>query len=588
MTDPSNDDVSGNTPNNPQTNEALVELRSLLLGIEPSELDKLHDRLENPNINAEDISQVLPQAIILRSLRDKQLSEAIVPAVEEAIEVSVKKDLTVLADAIFPIIGPATRKAIATTLDATIQSLNQIVEHSVSPQSLKWRIEALQTGKSFAEVILLRTLLYRVEQVFLIHKKTGLLLQHIVADGVAVMDADLVSAMLTAIQDFVRDSFSVATSDTLETLQYGELTIWVEQGPQAIVAGIIRGNAPRELRLVFQDAVEKIHLHQGSTLKSFQGDTTPFEASKPYLQDCLQARYQPKKHKVSPILWILLGAILCALGTWSFFEFRANRRWANYLERLKAEQGIVVTETEKRQGKYLISGLRDPLAADPIKIMQETKLNPKTIISQWEPYLSLDPEIVAARANNLLQPPKTVSLRVDENSTLYASGFAPRKWILETRRLARTIPGINKFQEEKLIEKDIINQLESSKKQIQKQVILFVRGTKQLAPGETNKVQSVIKDIQKLSEAAQILDKNIRIEIIGRTDKEGTASTNLRLSKERCETILSTLGSQKFKRINFSTVSLGTKQPLRKELNPTDKAYNRSVAFKVIIAQASN
>jgi OOP family OmpA-OmpF porin len=161
------------------TAEDMSELRSLILGLEPQEVDKLYERLENPNIQAEDLSKMLPEAIVLSSTENKLLTEAIVPTVEEAIESSVRKDKNIIAEAIFPVIGPAIRKAIVAALDATLESFNQTLEHSISPQSLKWRIEALQTGKSFAEVVLLRTLTYQIEQVFVIHNETGLLLQHL-------------------------------------------------------------------------------------------------------------------------------------------------------------------------------------------------------------------------------------------------------------------------------------------------------------------------------------------------------------------------------------------------------------------------
>ncbi len=587
MTDPSMQDVKNNTPNNdPATAEALAELRSLLLGFEQSELDKLHKRLENPNISAEDVSQLLPEAIMLRSLKDKQLSEAIVPTVETAIEVSVKKDLNVLADAIFPVIGPASRKAIATTLEATIESLNQVVEHSLSPQSLLWRIEAYQTGKSFAEVVMLRTLLYRVEQVFLIHKDTGLLLQHIVAEGVNAMDADLVSAMLTAIQDFVRDSFNVATSNTLETLQYGDLTIWIEQGPFAVLAGVIKGNAPKELRLTFQDAIEKIHLRQGNALRNFQGDTAPFEACLPYLEACLQQRFKPKRYKISPILWIFLGGIIFGLGSWGFFEFRAHRRWTDYLEKLQAEHGIVITDAKKRQGKYFISGLRDPMAADPIKILQETEINPKTVQSRWEAYLSLDAEIIAARAKKVLQPPKTVNLSVDESGILNASGTAPRRWIVGARRLARTIPGVTKFQEKNLVVTDL-KKFEETRKKIERQVIFFARGAQELVKNQDQKIQNLVREMQKLADYAHVLDKNIKIQILGRTDKAGPEQANIKLSKARADTVKSILVSQGIEASQLSTAGLGTKNPLRKELSEKDKAVNRSVSFKVIVSDVS-
>ncbi len=171
-----------------EVNDELAILRSLLLDIEPTKLKKFYERLENPQIQPEDISEMLPEAVILRSKQDKQLGEVMVSTVEDAIEVSVKQDHNVLADALFPVIGPATRKAIATALEEMMQSMNQTLEHSLSPQSFQWRLEAKRTGKSFAEIVLLRTLVYRVEQIFLIHKKSGLLLQHLVTTQVANLD----------------------------------------------------------------------------------------------------------------------------------------------------------------------------------------------------------------------------------------------------------------------------------------------------------------------------------------------------------------------------------------------------------------
>ncbi|MBD2087955.1 OmpA family protein [Trichocoleus sp. ST-U3] len=587
MADSSTHDLSSNTPeNNLSTNEDLSELRSLLLGFEQSELDKLHERLNNPNIHAEDISQLLPEAIILRTMRDKQLSEAIVPTVEEAIHLSVTKDLNILSEAIFPVIGPATRKAIATALETTVQSLNQTVEHSLSPQGFKWRLEALQTGKSFAEVVLLRTLLYRVEQVFLIHKKTGLLLQHVVAPNVAAQDADLVSAMLTAIRDFVQDSFSVQTGDSLETLQFGELTIWIEPGPQAILAGIIRGNAPKEFKLVFQEVIEKIHLKYDQKFNSFEGDTAPFEGSTLYLEDCFQAQYQPKKTKPSPVLWILLSSILIALGSWFFFDFTEKQRWTAYLEKLNAQPGMTVVTSEKRRGKYFISGIRDPLAADPIKIMKESNINPKIVISRWEPYLSFYPKFTEIRAKNLLQPPATVSLIVDEKGTLRAEGSAPYQWIIETRKLVRAIPGINKFDEKNLIEMEL-KELELSETKIEKQLLFFTEGSTQLEPDQEIMIENLIKEVKKLTNAAPYLGKNVQIEILGHANKIGSEQRNMILSQGRADAILSTLVSQGIKKTNLSAVGVGTKEILDKETTQQDRSLNRSVSFKVKITDTS-
>lgn len=589
MTDSSTHEVSNETSNNNHSpdQDALAELRNLIIGPEQTQLVKLQERLNNPKLYAEDLSRVLAEAIILTSLQqDKQLTEALLPTVEEAIQASVKKDLNILANAIFPVIGPAIRQAIAVALKATIQSLNQVVDHSFSVQAFKWRLEALQTGKSFAEVVVLRTLVYRVEQVFLIHKKTGLLLQHVVANAVIAQDADLVSAMLTAIQDFVQDSFKVQKGELLETLHFGELTICIEQGPEAVLASVIQGNPPKELRFIFQEAIEKIHIKFISELKVFQGDNSPFEASKLYLEDCLQARYKQKQAKPSPFLWILIGAILLGLGLWFFVSTQAKQRWEAYVEKLNAQPGLVVITAEKRHGKYFISGLRDPLAVDPITIMQEAKLNPETVVSRWEPYLSFDSSLIATRAKQLLQPPSTVSLKVDENGILHADGTAPRQWILQTQKVVRFIPGITQFQEEKLIQKDL-EELELSKAKIENEVLYFKEGTTQLKRNQNNKLQIIFKEIKKIFDAAPFHNKDVHIQIIGHTNERGLEEKNMFLSQSRAYTVLSILVAKGFKTTALTAVGVGTKQPLLNEFKQKDKELNRSVTFKVFLTDAS-
>ena len=187
---------------------------------------------------------------------DPQLARALTPPLEEAITASVKRNPKPLADALFPVMGPAIRKAVSASLAGMVESLNRTLEQALSRRSIRWRLEAMRTGKSFAEVVLLKTLLYRVEQVFLIDRRSGLLLQHVQAGSGVVQDADMVSGMLTAIRDFVQDSFKVGEADSLEALKVGELSVWIEPGPHAIVAAVIRGSAPRDFRPTLQDAVE--------------------------------------------------------------------------------------------------------------------------------------------------------------------------------------------------------------------------------------------------------------------------------------------------------------------------------------------
>jgi hypothetical protein len=436
-----------NNPNH-QVHDELAQLRNMLLGPEQDKLNALQQRFDDQKQFTEDVSRVLPESILLKGAKDNQLTKALMPTVEEALQISVQKNPRILTDAIFPIIGPAIRRAIANAIQNLLQSLNETLDSSFSIKGLQWRVEALSTGKSFSEIVLLRTLRYRVEQVFLIHRKTGLLLQNVVAEAVTSQDADMVSSMLTAIQDFVRDSFGVQAEDTLGTMQVGELTVWIEQGPEALIAGVIRGTAPEELRLLFQDALETIHFEQRSNLASFEGDSAPFEDSKPVLQMCLQqVQQRPQSKKPSPLLWLLPILVLIGSVIWLFFALQQEQKWTSYVEKLKTQPGLMLISSNKEHGKYTITGLRDPLAVDPEVLFRESNLDPASVERRWELYQSSDPAFVLTRAQELLQPPATVTLRI-ENGTLYAKGSATRSWIAEARKLVHVLPGITHFQED--------------------------------------------------------------------------------------------------------------------------------------------
>jgi OOP family OmpA-OmpF porin len=161
--------------------------------------------------------------------------------------------------------------------------------------------------------------------------RPGLLLRHVVAAAVPTQDVEVIPGMLTAMQDFVRDSFGIQQEETLEALRVGDVTIWVEQGPKALIATVIRGNAPAKLRSLLQDALETIHLEQEETLDTFQGDAAPFPASRSYLATCLQAQYVAPPSQPSFFLGIGLIVILSAIGLWGYGVIRDNRHWTVYL-----------------------------------------------------------------------------------------------------------------------------------------------------------------------------------------------------------------------------------------------------------------
>lgn len=563
---------------------AFDQLRNLLVGPEQQSLVDLQKKVSDlPTA----VADVLPRAVKHSSREGSQLREAMMPLTEENIVQSVKRNPRTLADALFPIIGPATRKAIAEALGAMVQSLNQTLEHSFSVQGLKWRIEGWRTGKSFAEVVMLHTLVYRVEQVFLIHKETGLLLHHVAAAGTVTEDADMVSGMMTAIQDFVQDSFQGGQADkggTLDTLRVGDLVVWIEQGPMAIIAGVIRGNAPEDLRLIFHQALEKIHNDFGSDLKDFQGDAALFEGVRPELQSCLQAQYgagqaeAKPKGKLKP-LHVIGAVLLLALLIGGFFWIREYRRWNSYVTRLKTEPGLVLISADRGWFGYSVRGLRDPLSADPAEFATDASLNPEKIEASWEPYHSLSPEFIKRRAQHVLQPPSSVALTYDDGK-LSAAGVASRDWIAQSRLLARALPGVNEYRDENVVEAGR-QELNAVKHKLEMLTVRFFENSSELIPGQEATIDELVAGFRQLYQLAPSSARELKVQIIGHTDTTGTEHVNLPLSRERAEAIRLLLAGKVDGMGSVEIVGVGTSAPLRPETTPEDREFNRSVTIKI-------
>lgn len=573
MADTSAQDVLDEESGGSQQTGELDLLRSLLFAPEQAQLVDLENRFKNFSIRAEDVSHLLPEAVSIRSKQDNQLTPALMPTVEEAIGISVKKDPKRLVDAIFPVMGPAIRKAISHALREMVQSLNQALEHSLSVKGLKWRLEALRTGRPFAEVVLRHTLLYRVEQVFLIHRETGLMLHHITADTISGHDPELISGMLTAIQDFVHDSFGSQRGDSLESVEVGDLTVWVEQGSRAVLATAIRGSAPMDFRGTIQDALDTIHLDHRDALENFNGDPAPFEAARPRLEECLQTQLETKEEKSSPMLWVALAVIIIGVGVWSFFYIRDQWRWQSYINRLNSQPGIVVVSSEKHGGKYHITGLRDPLAADPLKLIEGTNVDPADVAGRWENYYAAYPEFIMARATNLLEPPDTVKLSTD-GRVLRAEGWAPREWIAQAKKMAALTPGVVSFDAGNLLEGD----QQAIRQQIENRLIQFDVGKSEILPSQERILDGLASDIKQLRDLLQYSNRGIKIEVSGFTDPTGTEAINQGLRRERADVIQSALSSR--------GISPSMLVAAEADAESQARSAGRKVIFKVSLVEA--
>lgn len=552
------------------------KFKVLLLGEEQQRLEHIEHRLDNSERRAKETGEVLANSFRTRDPDDEQMSQALSPFVERSLGVAIQKDPAGVAEAIFPVLGPALRKAIRFALQDMFQSLNQTLDNAFSFRGVKWRIEAWRTGKSFAEITLLHTLVYRVEQVFLIHRETGLLLAHVTDESSNFQDPDQVSAMLSAIRDFASDSFGTSSCDGVEALQIGELNVVVEEGPLAVVAAVVRGNPPTALRECLRRNLETIHLVLREALRNFNGEIEPFQSDLPLLQDCIMGKYRTPPCRASIVFVLLAGTALALFLFLGYSWLQHGHRCRSFVERLQSEPGISVSEWHRSGMSGLsVSGLRDPLTPNPEILLQEYNLKPERTDMTWELIFSTDPRLVLERAQNVLQPQASVILSL-QDGVLSAEGSAQRQWIHDTEVTARLIPGVIHIDMSRVLDLSAIQQIQDAN-------LRFPSNSSRILPNQESLLESLIQNLDSLETFAAVTGKNVTVFVIGFTDDKGSRKHNLDLSNERAQEALSLLGTDRFPHLDFETRGSGPQERSALYKEDAVKSLFRCVRFKVVL-----
>ncbi len=564
----------------------FATLRQLLVGPERRQLDELADRVEQVAITPQTLADQLPEAIALRTSRDRQLGRALAPTVEMALRESIRRNPRDIASAIFPVLGPAIRKAIAETMAGLVRSINTAVEHSLSIRGIKWRIEAWRTGVRYADVVIKHALVYRVEQVFLIHAETGLLLAHVTAPDLNVPDADLISGMLTAIQDFVRDSFRPGEGGTLSAFTVGEHTVHVEAGPRALIAGVIRGQCPESVPLHLQRTLEQIHLEYAPQLADFEGDAVPFASAAPLLEENLETVLSTD-HATErrPTLWLRWAVPLAAVALVAVGLTAASwLRWRRAVRVIEAEPGFVVVEASRSWRRWHFRGLKDPIARDPRAVLMAVGLAPPPIAGQWKPYLSLDSAMVVARARQTLAAPAS-AITALAGDTLRIGGNAPIDWLGKLGE-APPVAGVSHV-DVSAVRATLPLAIDELRRRVEAKRVLFASGSSIVTNAEVADVRALAATMRQLSDSVTAIRASLRLELVGRTDPTGSDSTNQSLAQLRIDAVARRLTALGVPVAVLSGRPLATTQPLHSP-DPNEQArINRSVSFDVVVANGS-
>lgn len=549
---------------NKQAQADLEKLRKVL--VSPAQADIVEALKAQQR---ELVTDVIAESLNDREQKDGTIQKVLQPIVSKSVEKSVSAQKNEFVDYLYPVVGSLVRKAVSAFVSDFIEKTNQLIENSFSFQGLKWRYEAWRSGISFSKYVASQTFVFQVHQVFLIHAQTGMLLQSVQINEADAQDADVISAMLTAINDFVSDSFTNETDNQhLGVVKTEDFTLILKSGPQALVVAAVTGNISPEADRKLQVAMEDIHKLFATQLRSFEGDATPFEAARPTLSECLlfEEKEETKSRKKMPIWGLLITSLITISLVAYLFAWWDTRHTAQNILNKPAPPGLVLTSVQI-VGLYDIEVriLRDNAAkstedwlADDLESFVSVDVNP---------FISASPKLLGSKIAQLVANYPTLNYSPETNSL---TGEIDRAEYQALINQLQTIPGYqnNRPDYSELKIEDFAVDLSDSKTvleqtftqligKISQQQLIFELDSDSIGQSQLPQAQAVAQDFAKIEQIASKLNRSVSLIIVGASDTSGESSYNKRLSQNRAENIKQILIDFNINSDNLFAVGIG-------------------------------
>ena len=551
-----------------ESNQQIKQVRKIILG-EENHLVTESIRKEARTI----VTDVVTEALHDRQKQDSSVNKILQPLIEDSVQDSVTHNSERLISSLYPLVGSLVRKSVAAFLSDFIEKTNQLLENSLTIKGLKWRFKAWQAGVSFAQYAASQTFVYRVEHVFLIHRETGLLLNTIALTDHGKSDADMVSSMLSAINDFVADSFLAnddGQKEQLQNVSTDNFNLLIKPGPSALVVAAVIGNPPQQLSEQLQKTLENIHHLYVDELNNFDGDDRHFANAESLLRDCLLSEHKVESNnKRKP--WLAIAALFIAFIFIGFqiLSWSKSQQLHEELMQLENEPGIIIRKvTINNLDNIEVDILRDPSAINIAQWLESHNFDVKKFSILERNYHSLSPQILLSRAEKIIGSFPHVTSTWQENSLSLAGkvSIIESEQLLSKLAVAGFTEGLNLNTENlQLMSTHQIATSRQVKQQLFDDLISKISSTQLNFPVAGEKITAqmqvplarVFQYIRQLELLANELDINIGLLVIGCSDNTGNKITNKALSLKRAENTAQTLIDKGLSKDKIFTAGLG-------------------------------
>ena len=239
----------------------------------------------------------------------------------------------------------------------------------------------------------------------------------------------------------------MSSDDPLRSAELGDRTMWVINGPEAILACIISGTPPRNLRDELMALLESMHARYGEhfdeTGDALANDIGLRVLMQQSLREEVDEQQASGKRSKAPIYWSLAIAALIVLAGWKTWQENQKRQFeSRVVELFRSQPGYVISSSDRQNGILLIDGLRDPATPDPETILTAQGLQQQGLEFRLKPFMSLEPELVLQTIRSSLGLGDLTGLEL-KHQTLVVNGVLQDDQAQRLSSLAGAHPLIN-------------------------------------------------------------------------------------------------------------------------------------------------
>ncbi len=409
-------------------------LKSLLLKEELQLLNQLEQKLLSKEQFTKEVSDVLSNAIKRAQSKNKNLEKELYIPIRKGVTKAFVENKQSIIDALLPIMGQLIRKTVTNSIKQFVTDINRTLELGFSAKAIKWRWQALRSDCTFAEILFQKTIRYQVTELFLIRQTNGLLIEH-AGHSETAKDNSAVSAMLTAIQGFIEDSFNEHDS-ALQRVTIKNKDYIVTSGPTAYLAAVIKGAPTQRLETKLQQAIENIHAEFSDQINTESNYGENIEIQDSLRKYLITKNRSDKPKKINWTPWIIITLLI--ISGFSYWSYGIKQELKRIVDLSHSVPGLYVQSVKRIGSGYRIKGLLDPLA-------EITSLHKDNITLDTKPYLSLDEDIVLKRVMKLFSPYKKVTIKLTNGKLTINGIISSDDDILKVLHQLESIGGIKQI-----------------------------------------------------------------------------------------------------------------------------------------------